>query len=148
MKAVAKTTAMVLADVSSAAPQGCHHTDDAIYLQRVNFSYLEPAALKRLGQFYNVPEAQYGCSLDELAYAVASAFMREVQPSACFCMLTSTASYCLPKTHYSATLHQHGAESCQYLRLNYRGICVVVGCQKSAASGHLSWKLAHAEGCG
>ena len=103
MKAVAKTTAGVLADVSSAAPQGCHHTDDVFYLQRVNFSYLEPAALKRLGQFYNVPEAQYGCSLDELAYAVASAFMREVQPSAYFCMLTSTGSYCLPKTHYSAT---------------------------------------------
>ena len=49
-------------------------------MQRVNFSYLDAAALKRLGRFYNVPEAeaQYGCSLDELAYAVASAFTREV----------------------------------------------------------------------
>ena len=44
----------------------------------MNFSYLDAAALKRLGRFYNVPEAQYGCSVDELAYAVASAFMREV----------------------------------------------------------------------
>ena len=49
-------------------------------MQRVNFSYLDAAALKRLGRFYNVPEAeaQYGCSLDELAYAVACAFTREV----------------------------------------------------------------------
>ena len=46
----------------------------------MNFSYLDAAALKRLGRFYNVPEAeaQYGCSLDELAYAVACAFTREV----------------------------------------------------------------------
>lgn len=47
-------------------------------MQRVNFNCLNAGALKRLGQFYNVPEVQYGCSLDELAYAVAGAFTREV----------------------------------------------------------------------
>ena len=48
-------------------------------MQRVNFNCLNAGALKRLGQFYNVPEVQYGCSLDELAYAVAGAFTREVR---------------------------------------------------------------------
>ena len=51
-------------------------------MQRVNFNYLGATALERLGRFYNVPEAHYGCPLDELAYAVATAFMREVPSSA------------------------------------------------------------------
>ena len=50
-----------------------------VHVQRVNFSGLDAGALKRLGRFYNVPEAHYGCSLDELAYAVATAFVREVR---------------------------------------------------------------------
>ena len=52
-------------------------------MQRVNFNYLGATALERLGRFYNVPEAHHGCPLDELAYAVATAFMREVP----FCAL-------------------------------------------------------------
>ena len=53
-----------------------------MHVQRVNFSYLDAGALKRLGRFYNVPEASHGCSLDELAYAVASAFTQDVCLSA------------------------------------------------------------------
>ncbi|CAL5229913.1 g13335 [Coccomyxa viridis] len=46
-------------------------------LARVNFNRLNAGALRRLGQFYNVPEVQCGSSLNELAYAVANAFTQE-----------------------------------------------------------------------
>ena len=51
----------------------------SVPLQRVNFNRLNAGALRRLGQFYNVPEVQCGSSLNELAYAVANAFTQEVR---------------------------------------------------------------------
>ena len=66
----------------TACSVGALPSDTGVNVQRVNFNYLGATALERLGRFYNVPEAHYGCPLDELAYAVATAFMREVPFSA------------------------------------------------------------------
>ena len=63
---------------TTACNVGALPSNNGVNVQRVNFNYLGATALERLGRFYNVPEAHYGCPLDELAYAVATAFMREV----------------------------------------------------------------------
>ena len=75
-------TVQVLEHMQAASCAHSVHLTRVVHVQRVNFSYLDAGALKRLGQFYNVPEANYGCSLDELAYAVASAFTQDVWLSA------------------------------------------------------------------
>ena len=64
---------------------------ECVHLQRVNFNCLNAGALRRLGQFYNVPEVRYGSSLNELAYAVANAFTQEVR----LCCLVPQVHLCL-----------------------------------------------------